>query len=215
MAIDYGKKPKTLAAHATNLTKGKVSLAKGASVLIKKTELIRATCSWKSETDYDLYGYLVTQDGKSHPIATFGAKGELANSTYEVGDTVIHHLGDVGRTGSTAKETIEITLGTDAVAFVPVAYSAQSNGSGSFRRYKVTTEIDNGAGDVVTIPADQASNNDAIYTLVPGIVYNRGDGIEIQRLELYSNGGENRPKVTLAENRVLVTMDKGPRNNYK
>lgn len=196
---------------------GRIDLRKDASVLIAKTQLIRATCSWNSDTDYDLYGYLLTADGKSHPVATFGAKGEPSTTTYAVGDTEIRHLGDVGRGAKgLATETIEITLGADAVAFIPVAYSAQSNGTGSFHRYQVTTEIDNGAGDVVTIPADQASKDDGIFTLVPGIIYNHPDGILIQRLEKYSAGGEDRPKVTLgADGAAIVEMDAGPRNDYK
>ena len=111
------------------------------------------------------------------------------------------------------QETIEINLTPQIAAVVPVVYSAQSNGSGSFRRYRVGMAIDNGGGDTVTIDATNASDDDAVYTCVPGIIINDPDGVRIQFLELYSaQGSENRPAI--GED-LIVRMDAGPVNAFK
>ncbi|MFI6938837.1 hypothetical protein ACIBI4_06165 [Streptomyces sp. NPDC050418] len=67
----------------------------------------------------------------------------------------------------TAEEVVEITM-TDVIrAVIPVAYSAQPNGTGSFRRYAVSLEVDNGQGSKVVIDAKNADANDRVYTCVP------------------------------------------------
>ncbi len=225
MAIDYTKRagtpPRTGSPGGISFTKtsGRVSLDKRSTgpVLIKKTPLVRAIATWSTDTDYDLYAYVVLRDGSVHPVATFGAgRKERAKDSWS-GKGHVRHRGDVGRdTGGKATEVIDIQLGEEVVAVVPVAYSAQSNGSGSFYRYRVSLAIDNGAGDSVTIDSAEASRDDGIYTCVPGVVYNHPEGVVVERLELYSGGGENRPKVDLqADGTVRVKMDAGPRNDYK
>jgi tellurite resistance protein TerA len=109
------------------------------------------------------------------------------------------------------------SLKDDILAVVPVVYSAQSNGTGSFYRYKVSISIDNHNGTSVTIFANHANNNDTIYTCVPGILHNTPDGVIISPLELYSRpNSEYRPKLRMgSSNMVEVMMDKGPLNDYK
>lgn len=198
---------------------GAISLDKRSAgpVLIKKTASVRATASWSSSTDYDLYAYAVLRNGDVKPVATFGAGRKEKAATSWAGQGRVTHQGDVGRgTAGNAVEVIEIVMGEDLVAVVPVAYSAQSNGSGSFHRYRVSLAIDNGAGDTVSISSAEASRDDGIFTCVPGVIYNHPDGVIVERLELYSDGGEDRPKVALRPNgTVQVTMDAGPRNDYK
>ena len=111
------------------------------------------------------------------------------------------------------QETIEINLNPDVLAVVPVVYSAQSNGAGSFRKYQVSMSIDNGSGDTVTIDATSASDDDMVFTCVPGIIINDPDGVRIQFLELYSAAGsEQRPGIG---GDLIVTMDTGPVNAFK
>lgn len=131
----------------------------------------------------------------------------------------VRHLGDVKSGGKSAEQTekIELKLTPDILAVVPVAYSAQSNGSGSFRKYHVSLSIDNHAGTEVRVSAENANDSPTIYSCVPGIIHNTAEGIVIEPLELYSaKGSENRPKLVLAlDDTVSVQMDKGPKNDYK
>lgn len=197
--------------------KGKINLEKGQkSVLIDKTPEITATVSWKSGTDYDIYALVYNKDGKQIDVAMFGAKGVPPLQSF--GNGAVEHMGDVGRNSKATKtEVIKLRLRDDILAVVPVVYSAQSNGTGSFYRYKVSMSIDNHDGTAVTISANNANNNDKIYTCVPGILYNTPEGVIISPLELYSKpNSESRPILKMgSSNMVEVIMDKGPKNNYK
>ena len=146
----------------------------------------------------------------------FGAKGTPPLRSY--GNGAVEHMGDVGRSsGSMKTEVIKLRLTNDILAVVPVVYSAQSNGTGSFYRYKVSMSIDNHNGTSVTISSKNANNNDRIYTCVPGILHNTPDGVIISPLELYSKpNSECRPKLRMgSSNMVEVLMDEGPINDYK
>jgi tellurite resistance protein TerA len=197
--------------------KGIVNLEKGQKpVIIEKTPEITATVSWKTGTDYDIYALVYTKAGKQVDVAMFGAKGTPPLRQY--GNRAVEHMGDVGRhSGSVKTEIIKLRLTDDILAVVPVVYSAQSNGTGSFYRYKVSMSIDNHNGTSVTISSNNANNNDRIYTCVPGILQNTPDGVIINPLELYSKpNSENRPKLKMgSSNMVEVLMDKGPKNDYK
>ena len=196
---------------------GHVKLDKGQkSVIIEKTPMITATVSWKTGTDYDIYALVYTKTGEQIDVAMFGAGKVKPLSSYKNG--AVKHMGDVGRTASKTKtETIQIRFDSSIVAVVPVVYSAQSNGTGSFHQYKVSMSIDNHHGTSVTIDAKHANKNNRIYTCVPGMLENTAGGVVITPLELYSRpGSEYRPR--LKQNRkgnIIVEMDKGPKNDYK
>ena len=216
-----------------NLTKvsGKVSLAKGQkSVIIEKTPNLVAEVSWRSGTDYDIYALVMTQSGEEIAVATFGAKepkasglGGLFSSQKTVppmmnyNNCVVHRGDIVGTSSALSSEIVDIRPSPDILAIVPVAYSAQSNGTGSFFRYKVALRIDNCQGTEITIDSTNANQNDKIYTCIPGIIYNRPDGLEIEAVELYSQpGSERRPRLTLQpDGRVAIAMDAGPVNDFK
>ena len=172
-----------------------------------------AVCSWPPATDYDVYALVRYRDGRTETVSTFGTKQDSRFET-STRDGAVRHLGDVQRSSDAmASETIEIRLTPDVVAVVPVVYSAQSNGAGSFRRYRVGMSIDNGQGQKVVIDASNASDHDNIYTCVPGIILNSDQGVQVNALEQYSRrGSENRPEIT-PDLRVL--MDAGPVNAYK
>ncbi|MFJ7668966.1 TerD family protein [Lysinibacillus sp. NPDC097195] len=197
--------------------KGQINLAKGQKpVIIDKTPEITATVSWKTGTDYDIYALVYTKDGKQIDVAMFGAEGTPPLRSF--GNGAVEHMGDIrGNNGSTKTEVIKLRLNNDILAVVPVVYSAQSNGTGSFYRYKVSMSIDNHDGTSVTIVAKNANNNDRIYSCVPGILHNTHDGIIISPLELYSTpNSEFRPKLRMgSSNMVEVIMDIGPMNDYK
>ena len=211
-AIDLGKRT------------GAINLRKGQQVTITKSFRIVATCTWPRTTDYDIYALVRYRDGHCETVATFGTQGNERNFQLTTRDGAVRHSGDVGRaqskgwrrkqaTPDVGLETVEITLNSEILAVVPVVYSAQSNGGGSFRRYQVSMAIDNGSGDTVTIDAGDASDDEDIYTCVPGIIINDPDGVRIQFLELYSAvGSEQRPEVG---GDLIVAMDAGPVNAFK
>ena len=202
-----------------NLVKvtGKVNLDKGQkSVIIEKTPEITATVSWKTGTDYDIYALVYTRNREQIDVAMFGAEGVPPLRSF--GNGTVEHMGDVGRSKKSEKtEVIKLRVRDDVLAVVPVVYSAQSNGTGSFYRYKVSMSIDNHKGTSVTISAKNANNNDQIYTCVPGILHNTPDGVIISPLELYSRpDSEYRPMLRMgSSNMIEVIMDEGPLNDYK
>lgn len=206
---------KTRTAREPVAATGGINLTKG-SARLTKTSVITASASWSTATDYDVYALVVDRAGDVHHVAMFPAAGVPVQQRW--GGVV--HQGDVGRSAAgsaSAVETLEITLTDEIAAVVPVAYSAQSNGTGSFRRYRVSLAVDNGAGDRVTIDASNASGDDTVYTCVPAVIYNHADGVVVEHLEAYSApGSENRPAVELKSGgSVKVRMDAGPRNDYK
>ncbi len=215
--LHKGRNPPPIAPPSPYELQGKICLRKGDKpIIIEKTPSIIATVSWRSGTDYDIYALIITKSGKEFAVATFGTDRVPVCMDFRNG--IVHHRGDVvGGKKGTSIEVIDIIPDNDIVAVVPVAYSAQSNGTGSFFRYKVSLSIDNNKGTVVTIPAENANNNDKVYTCVPGIIYNKENGLEIRALEMYSMANsENRPKLTLnPDNTVSIIMDIGPKNNYK
>ncbi|MBX7000575.1 tellurium resistance protein [Bacillus aerophilus] len=215
--MNTAAKEKVAAPISLEKVQGKISLDKGHKpIIIEKTPEITATVSWESGTDYDIYALVYTKSGKQIDVAMFGAKGVPALKSY--GNGAVEHMGDVGRDRESMKtEVIKLRLNDDILAVVPVVYSAQSNGTGSFYRYRVSMSIDNHQGTSVTIHAKHANDNDRIYSCVPGILQNTNDGVIIRPLELYSKpNSERRPKVKLKySNEIDVLMDKGPINDYK
>ncbi|MFC3961738.1 TerD family protein [Nocardia jiangsuensis] len=203
-----------------NLIKRSITLEKNsAPVLLRKAPVVRLRVAWTSGTDYEAYALVVLTDGTVVHVATFDAQGIPANPQFK---DLVRHLGDrgrgdVNRGGGSTEEIIEVRFAPEIAAVVPVAYSAINNGTGSFHKYRVTLAIDSGGEEEVTIPADQAKKSSWIFTCVPGIVYNRPDGVLVERLELYSRRmSEHRPKAILhPDGRVEVRMDKGPLNTFK
>ncbi|MFY0328975.1 TerD family protein [Bacillus sp. YIM B13410] len=215
--MNTAAKEKAAAPISLEKVQGKISLDKGHKpIIIEKTPEITATVSWESGTDYDIYALVYTKSGKQIDVAMFGAKGVPALKSY--GNGAVEHMGDVGRDRESMKtEVIKLRLNDDILAVVPVVYSAQSNGTGSFYRYRVSMSIDNHQGTSVTIHAKHANDNDRIYSCVPGILQNTNDGVIIRPLELYSKpNSECRPKLKMKySNEIDVLMDKGPINDYK
>lgn len=212
---------------------GTINLTKGQRVSIDKTEQITASIYWPPATDYDVYALVLYTDGHVETVSTFGTR---ANKQFSLttADGAVRHAGDVGRSagarparggglfGRKAAPTEQAPMATERIdirphagirAVVPVAYSAQSNGTGSFRRYQVSMVIDNGQGTSVRVDAANADSNDKIYTCVPGIVLVTPDGVTIDYLESYSKpGSENRPIIGPD---LRVVMDAGEVNAYK
>lgn len=195
-----------------------INMRKGdGPISMRKTAAITATASWSSSTDYDLYALVVMRDGSVLHIANFGAQGTPAVPHFR-GVSLGADAGRAAGSSGTALETLTIGFDDQVAAVIPVAYSAQSNGTGSFRKYKVALTVDNGAGERVHISADDANDNSRIYTCVPAVIHNGTDGnVWVEFLEAYSRvSSENRPSAVLHPNgSVEVRMDEGPKNDYK
>lgn len=204
--------PQSSPAGLSLVKSGKLSLKKGEEVSIAASSVITARCMWPSTTDYDVYALVLLRDGSTKIVSTFGSHDDR-NPTPSVLNGAVKHLGDIKRgNGSMAEEIIEIRMTDEIEAVVPVVYSAQSNGGGSFRKHKVSCEISNGQGTQVTIDADNASANNAVYTVAVGIIRNAPEGTRIEALEAYSSpGSENRPAIKNGR----VVMDAGSKNLYK
>ncbi len=196
------------------LAKGRINLEKRQVVSLTKTQTITATISWPNATDYDVYALVQYRDGHVETVAQFGTKAERSFSPRTADGAVVHRGDERRGTGQTtmAQETVAITLNPEIARIVPVVYSAQSNGTGSFRKYQVGMAIDNGAGDVVEIDARDADTNNKVYTCVPGVITN-GDQVRIEKLEFYSAPrSEKRP--VIADDGSVV-MDAGAVNAFK
>lgn len=191
---------------------GKLSLSKGEQVSIASSDVITARCLWPSTTDYDVYALVLMKDGSTKIVSTFGSEADR-KPTPSILNGAVKHLGDVARgNGSMAEEVIEIRMTDDIEAVVPIVYSAQSNGTGSFKRHKVSCEISNGQGTQVTISANNASTNNSVYTVAVGLIRNAPEGTRIEALEEYSkSGSELRPAIKNGK----VVMDAGSKNLYK
>lgn len=193
-----------------------INLRKGDSpVILEKAAKLRLRCSWSSNTDYDLYALILMADGRVETVATFPAKDVPKQESVLNG--AVRHLGDVGRgVRGTAEEIIEITMTPEIRAIIPCAYSAQSNGTGSFYKYQVSMEVDGGNGQVVTVSAANASKDKTIYTCVPGMLENTPGGVVVRALEWYSKPrSERRPQAGLDNGQVTLVMDAGPKNRFK
>lgn len=195
-----------------NLTKdsGPVKLSKGTR--------ITAEVSWPAATDYDLGAEISYTDGSTESIATFGASGLPPKAVSRNG--TVRHGGDAARGAGTATETITVDPDPEIQSVAFWAYSAQSNGSGSFRRYAVSMAVSDGSS-TVSVAADNASENDGVYTCVPGVV-SFHDGVpQVEQPSdagaIYSSpGSERRPAFRKGVLKgTKIKMDAGPRNIFK
>lgn len=215
MAFGFGRNNDGAAAGPTvdlGMKTGSISLEKGNRVTITKTPVITARCEWSSNTDYDLYALVILRDGTELVCSTFGSEAQ-PEPTPQLLNGAVRHLGDVGRgQNGKAQETIEIKLTDEIEAVVPIAYSAQSNGMGSFRKYGVSLGIDNGSGTSVTIDSANASKRMSVFTVAIGVIRNNPEGVVIESLETYSKSlSEFRP----AWQDGRVVMDAGSKNIFK
>lgn len=193
-----------------------ISLTKGEGILLEKTPRIVASVSWPRATDYDVYALVQYADGHVETVSTFGTQQNRRWSLV-TSDGAVRHGGDVrrgrgGQRSAIGTESVTIDLHPGIVMVVPVVYSARSNGTGSFYRYRVSMRIDAGDRHVV-IEAAKASRNNRIYTCVPGVIANGDSFLEVVALEQYSRpNSEHRPTIDVKHK---VRMDTGPINVFK
>lgn len=191
-----------------------INLTKESSfVSLDKVPSFDVVVSWPAATDYDLGAEILYKDGTSESLATFGAGSVPALRASRNG--TVELSGDAGRGAGVATETLSVQWDNDIARIAPWVYSAQSNGTGSFRQHRVTTEILIGEG--VRIDANNASRNPLVYTLVPGEIFFEDGSLRVEYREDYSPiTSEKRPIYarTFAGHKMVLRMN-GPKNNYK
>lgn len=201
-------------------------VTKGDQVLLTKKSAagddFTLITTW-GDKDYDLYALVEYMDGHVETVSCFGTDAAPKSFTTRTNDgSVVHVSGDeTAYSVDAPQEVISVHLNPQIRCVVPVVYSAQNSGQGSFYRYRVSTFVvrgkhqtvpHDGSAEMVSIEAVEANRDDQVYTFVPAVIHNGPNGATIEAVELYSRrNSENRPQVRDG----VVTMDAGPRNAYK
>jgi stress response protein SCP2 len=203
-ASPVGQAEPAAAQPALDLTKppiGEVSLQKSQKISFAKTGgKVTASLKWtKKNKDLDLYALYVGTDGTAG-TCYYKDQGALEKKPY-----ICLVSGDQKSGGSV--ETIEISR-PDEVSYVLIcAYSAVSNGIGSFRSFGAYAEVTNHAGSTVASPLYH--RNAFSYWVALALIDLTDPGaVSIQHVETYSkSGSEARP---LLHSDGTFEMDKGP-----
>ena len=175
----------------------KIELKKKQSVNIKKSKTVTATLEWETDKDLDLYCYYVTDNGNVGKVY-YRDLGTSSAAPYIVLD------GDSQESG---KETIRI-FRPEALRYVMfAAYSAVSNGAGSFFSMRAKAVVDNHMGDVVIAPLLERNDN-AYWVSIAHIDFTNPKEMKISHVESYSKDHSEASPV-LYENGKF-RMDVGP-----
>lgn len=179
-------------------TLSKLDLKKKESVSIAKPNKITAKLRWDNNAkDLDLYCFYVTSDGVNDKIY-YKKLGDANKAPYIVLD------GD-SRTAGTETITIHSTANLKYVLFC--AYSALSNGFGSFNAMKARAEVDNHSGQTIVVPLLE-KNKFSYWVAIAHIDFTDNQQMKISHVETYSKAfRENSPKLN---DDGTFLMDKGP-----
>lgn len=206
-----------------------VSLNKG-SVSLGKAEVYTLITAW-GRKDYDLLALVIYTDGRMEWVSCFGTTQSGRFTTKTPDGCVVHVSGDQATSdsggGDQPQEVIKIFVkpGHKIARIVPVIYSAQNSGIGSFRMYKVSTYVLKGNFDKlpanpenyegVKVLARNASWNPFRYTFVPcTIVFgDTGTQIDASHQQYSKMMSERRPTWDVRKNKLL--MNSGPTNASK
>jgi tellurite resistance protein TerA len=177
--------------------------------------------------DYDLLVEVIYTDGTREWVSAFGTDDNARYSLRSRGGDVVH-LGDRAtsdRGGQQAFEVIQMRLGKNIAAILPVVYSAQNSGLGSFRMYGVSTYVlagkydrlpdDLNQANGIIVTARRASWNPFRFSFVPCVIRNGSDGSTLDPTQQRYSGmmSERRPRYNISTG--TVKMNDGPRNRPK
>lgn len=116
----------------------------------------------------------------------------------------IHHHGDSLTPG---RETVTINQ-PNAQGYVLIcAYSAVSNGAGSFKSYDARAVVTDGAGQCVTVPLYD-NNNSSYWVAIALIDFTTPGRVAISQAETYSRPGSEARPVLYSDG--TFAMDAGP-----
>ncbi|WP_030434600.1 TerD family protein [Actinoplanes subtropicus] len=169
---------------AAGLLVGHVSLDRGEVAAVPRTgEAFHAALNWNRHSkDLDLYALYIDRDGRSG-ACYYRHLGSLTAPPY-----VCLTSGD--RRG---RETIEVSHAGHLRYVLICAYSALSNGIGSFASFGAFAEIDNGSGSVVQVPLHHR-NRYSYWVAIALVDLSAADRIAVRHVERYSaRRSEARP----------------------
>ncbi|ODP26152.1 General stress protein 16U [Paenibacillus nuruki] len=155
-----------------------LDLQKKQSINIVKSTKVTATLEWDSKKDLDLYCFYVTKQGETGKIY-YRNLGSATESPY------ISLDGDAGANG---KETIVIHRPEELHYVLIAAYSAISNGVGSFKSMKAKAVVDNHQGQIITSPLYE-NNMFAYWVAIAKIDFTAPNEMSIIQIEEYSKAG--------------------------
>lgn len=175
----------------------KIELKKKQSVNIQKSKMVTATLEWKTNNDLDLYCFYVTKTGEVGKVY-YRNLGSSKVSPY------IELDGDSQEPG---KETIRIYRPEALKYILFAAYSAVSNGVGSFYSMKAKAVVDNHMGNVVTAPLLEW-NDHAYWVCIAHIDFTNSSEMKISHVESYSRDHSEASPLLYEDGRFR--MDVGP-----
>lgn len=213
---------------STSIVPGAVNLTKGSpKISLTKAQVYTIIARW-GKRDYDLYLLVEYIDGHTEVVSCFGtahAPGTFFTQTRD--GAVTHVSGDQATSnrggGDAPQEIVKIRLNSNIRCVVPVVYSAQNSGVGSFRKYGVDTYVLPGNfDDIPTTPVDgaivvtasNASRNPLVYSFVPCVIDSSNPDspqLDATQQQYSRMGSERRPTVRNG----IVYMDTGEENANK
>ncbi|GKW45647.1 TerD family protein [Planococcus sp. NCCP-2050] len=158
-----------------------ITLKKKEKISITKTEKIIATLEWDSKKDLDLYCFYVLKDGTE-------GKVYYRNLGHGNKPPYITLSGDSMQAGI---ETITVHNPSKLNYVLFAAYSAISNGIGSFKKMKAKAIVDNQMGQRITSPLFE-ENKFAYWVAIAKIDLTDLDDMEVSHVETYSKSGVER-----------------------
>lgn len=158
-----------------------VILKKKEAISIKKSAKVVATLEWNSKKDLDLYCFYVTKDGTEGKVY-YRDKGNANKTPFITLD------GDALLAG---KETIIVHNPAELKYVLFAAYSAVSNGIGSFKSMKAKAIVDNQIGQNVTSPLFE-NNKFAYWVAIAKIDFTHPKEMSVSHVESYSKSGTER-----------------------
>ncbi|TKD69199.1 TerD domain-containing protein [Pseudalkalibacillus hwajinpoensis] len=174
-----------------------VTLKKKEAISIRKSEKVVATLEWKSKKDLDLYCFYVLKDGTEGKVY-YRTPGHAHKEPYITLD------GDAKGAG---KETIIVHKPSELTYVLFSAYSAVSNGIGSFKSMKAKAVVDNQMGQRVTSPLFE-NNKFAYWVAIAKIDFTDLHDMSVSHVEKYSKSGTERSP--LLYNDGSFEMNVGP-----
>ena len=176
----------------------KVELKKKESILIKKTDKVTAMLEWENKhKDLDLYCFYVTKNNNTGKIY-YKNLGKPNQSPYITLD------GDSRQAG---RETVIVHRPDELKYVLFAAYSAISNGFGSFKGMKAKAVVDNHNGQTVIAPLLQR-NIFSYWVAIAHIDFTDSHGMKISHVETYSRGGSEKSPLLYEDG--SFKMDVGP-----
>ncbi|RED86487.1 TerD family protein [Cohnella phaseoli] len=168
-------KPAPAAESSSPVQLSKVSLEKQGSVNIRKSGKVTARLEWESAKDLDLYCFYVTANNEVGKIY-YRNMGSPQKSPY------IQLDGDSKGKG---QETITIHKPEELKYVLFAAYSAISNGIGSFYSMKARAVVDNHQGQQV-VSSLYEKNNYSYWVAIAHIDFTSPSEMKVSHVEQYS-----------------------------